>query len=92
MVEKGALEIFKRSIDKRGLKYTQFVGDGYRDTFKIVHEEMEKLYGDRYRVQKKECVGHIQKRMGNVLRTWKKVSEYQTTKLWEKKTVLLKKG
>ena len=64
--------MFKRSIEKRQLKYTQFVGDGDSNTFRIVADEMKKIYGDRYEVQKEECIGHIQKKMGNALRTLKK--------------------
>ena len=69
MEGKGAMNIFSRSIQKRGLKYVTFVGDGDSDTYKIVRDEMAKLYGKRYQVRKEECIGHIQKRMGNALRT-----------------------
>ena len=69
MEGKGAVNIFKRSIKNRGLKYVTFVGDGDSDTFKVVHDEMTRLYGERYQVRKEECIGHIQKRMGNALRT-----------------------
>ncbi len=72
MEGEGALEIFKRSIEKRGLKYTTFVGDGDSDTFKTVSEEISKIYGERYKVTKEECIGHIQKRMGNALRRYVK--------------------
>ena len=41
--EAGAVKIFKRSIQSSGLKYTTFVGD----TFKVVHEEVLKTYGER---------------------------------------------
>ena len=66
---KGAVNIIKRSIKNRGLKYVTFVGDGDSDTFKVVHDEMTRLYGERYQVRKEECIGHIQKHMGNALRT-----------------------
>ena len=36
--------MFKRSIDRRKLKYTQFIGDGDSNTFRIVAEEMNKIY------------------------------------------------
>ena len=42
---KGVLGMFRRSIDKRKLKYTQFIGDGNSNTFRIVAEEMNKIYG-----------------------------------------------
>ncbi len=64
----GASSIFKRSIETRKLKYTTFVGDGDSDTFKVVRECMQSIYGSRYSVEKEECIGHIQKRMGTALR------------------------
>ncbi len=38
MENKGAITIFKRSIEKRGLKYTQFIGDGDSSCFGTVLE------------------------------------------------------
>ena len=80
----GALSIFKRSIDQYKLKYTTFVGDGDSDTFKIVQEGMQEMYGERYKVVKEEC-GHIQKRMGNALRRYLK--DMKGKKLADKKSV-----
>ena len=80
----GALRIFCRSIEKYKLKYTTFVGDGDSDTFKVVKEGVEKKYGPRYHVTKEECIGHVQKRMGNALRrfvkgmTGKRMSDNRT--------------
>ena len=68
----GALKIFERSISERNLKYTTFVGDGDSDTYKVVRDGIAKIYGGRYKVIKEECIGHIQKRMGNALRTYKR--------------------
>ncbi len=81
----GAVKIFKRSIERRGLKYTTFVGDGDSDTFKVVSEEINKTYGDQYKVVKEECIGHIQKRMGNALRTL--VKDTKGKKLSDNKTI-----
>ena len=81
----GAVKIFKRSIASRGLKYTTFVGDGDSDTFKVVHEEVFKTYGERYEIVKEECIGHIQKRMGNALRTLLK--DMKGKKMSDSKTV-----
>ena len=64
----GAVKIFRRSITNRRLKYKTFVGDGDSDTFKVVCEEFDKMYGNRYQRVKEECIGHIQKCMGNDLR------------------------
>ena len=60
-------------------------GAGGSDTFKTVSEEMLKMYGERYKMVKEECIGHIQKRMGNALRTLKK--DYKGRKLSDCKTV-----
>ena len=81
----GAAEIFKRSIKKRGLKYVTFVGDGDSDTFKVVKDEMEKVYGTRYPVKKEECIGHVQKRMGNALRNLLK--DMKGKKMSDNKTI-----
>ena len=68
MESEGAVRIFERSIARRGLKYTTFVGNGDSSTFQAVSQRMKKKYGSRYDVKKEECLGHIQKRMGNALR------------------------
>ena len=62
----GSLVLFKRSVEKNGLRYLSFIGDGDSSTFKTVSEAM--LYGSDIVVEKKECVRHIQKRMGTRLR------------------------
>ncbi len=72
MESKGAIAIFKRSIQERGLKYINFVGDGDSSCFGKVAEELKRVYGDSYIIQKEECVGHIQKRMGSALLQYKK--------------------
>uniref|UniRef100_A0A7M5UK02 Mutator-like transposase domain-containing protein n=1 Tax=Clytia hemisphaerica TaxID=252671 RepID=A0A7M5UK02_9CNID len=72
METSGAKEIFLRSIDKYNLKYTVFVGDGDSSCFGSVKEACEEVYGDGYNLNKEECVGHVQKRMGTRLRTYKK--------------------
>ena len=81
----GAIKIFQRSIANRGLKYTTFVGDGDSDTFKVVCEEIDKLYGKRYKIVKEECIGHIQKRMGNALRALLK--DMKGRKMSDNKTI-----
>ena len=67
----GAVEMFLRSIETRSLRYTTFVGDGDTDCFGNVAEECKKKYGDQYIVNKEECVGHMQKRLGTALRKYK---------------------
>ena len=53
MEKVGATNIFERSVQKHGLYYTSFYGDG------------ENVYGPVKPVTKYECIGHYQKRVGN---------------------------
>lgn len=61
-------EMFGRSMEKYGVKYTRYIGDGDSKTFKGIidfnpyDEEVKKL----------ECVLHVKKRMGTRLRNEKK--------------------
>jgi len=71
MESDGAKEIFTRSIKTRRLKYVTFVGDGDSSSYGIVAKGCEEMYGDGYKVTKEECVGHVQKRMGSRLRSYK---------------------
>ena len=59
----GATTIFGRSMEKHNLRYTHFYGD--RDSKS--YEKVKNLYTDVV-VEKFECVGQIQKRVGNRLR------------------------
>jgi len=81
------LEMFQRSQERYGVRYSNYIGDGDAKTFKaIIHA---KPYGDDFNVTKSECVSHVEKRMGNRLRNLKK-----TAKLGEKgklTDVLIKK-
>ncbi|KYN11794.1 hypothetical protein ALC57_16049 [Trachymyrmex cornetzi] len=63
-------ELFSRSVEKHGVMYINYVGDG--DTKTYTGLVNAKLYGDEIEIIKKECVGHIQKRMGTRLRECKK--------------------
>ena len=64
MEKEGAISIFRRSIERRGLQYVEFVGDGDSSCFANVKEAM----ADIYKAEKEECVGHIHKRIGTALR------------------------
>jgi hypothetical protein len=70
MEVQGALAIFHRSMETRGLRYLQYLGDGDSKGFMKVNES--KPYGSEHLVEKLECVGHVQKRMGSRLRKLKK--------------------
>ncbi|KYN50315.1 hypothetical protein ALC62_11488 [Cyphomyrmex costatus] len=66
MEASSILEMFLRSLKKYGLRYTSYIGDGDSKTFtKVVNS---KPYGEDVVITKKECVGHVQKRMGTRLR------------------------
>ena len=62
----GAVTIFKRSLDKNNLRYVSYNGDGDTSYFNEVNNS--KPYGD-FEIIKKECVGHVQKRLGTRLKT-----------------------
>ena len=67
--------IFSRSIETRRLGYTDYYGDGDSKHFVSVQNiDAPKV------VSKKECIGHVQKRVGTRLRKLKK-TEKDLTKL-----------
>ena len=66
----SVLEMFSRSIEKFGVMYSNYIGDGDSKTFfDILNSDP---YGDKCTVIKNECVGHVQKRMGTRLRNKRK--------------------
>ena len=70
MEAKGAELIFNRSIKKHHIVYNGYLGDGDSKGF----EKVKNIYPDEP-VTKYECVGHVQKRVGNRLRKLKKMSK-----------------
>ncbi|GFY17958.1 uncharacterized protein TNCV_3384511 [Trichonephila clavipes] len=79
----GMLRIFNRSEKLPNLKYSNYIGDDDTKTFNALSEN--KPYGDDHLIQKIECVGHVQKRMGTRLRKLKLV--YSKKKLSDGKTI-----
>ena len=63
----GAVELFRRSIRKYGLRYKTFIGDGDSKSYNSVVKSAP--YGPIFITEKEECTGHIQKRMGTRLRS-----------------------
>ena len=63
----GAVEIFRRSVEKYGLIYNEYLGDGDTSSF---HEVVKSNPYEKHDVvpEKLECVGHVQKRLGTRLR------------------------
>ena len=52
-----------RSVEQLNLRFINFIGDGDSNTYYEVVKANP--YGDRYPVNKGECLGHIQKRVGS---------------------------
>lgn len=81
--------MFQRSFEKNGLRYSNYIGDGDSKTYSGVINA--KPYDDDFIINKKECVGHVQKRMGKRLRDLvnKTVEEKKTKtgKTIQKKTL-----
>ena len=63
----GAKRIFERSVAKNNLRYVEFYGDGDSKSFSTI----ENVYPEK-KVIKRECIGHVQKRVGTRLRKLKK--------------------
>ena len=66
----GAVDLWGRSSEHRQLFYTTFIGDGDCKGHHAVVEGMP--YGAECPVEKEECGGHMQKRIGGRLREPKK--------------------
>ena len=62
----AVIEMFCRSEEKYGVKISNYIGDGDSKTYGNLVEA--KPYGENFTIHKKECVGHVQKRMGKCLR------------------------
>lgn len=56
---------FKRSVEKFGVQYRNYIGDGDSKTYSGILKAVP--YGDK-KVMKKECIRHVQKRMGTRIR------------------------
>lgn len=63
MESEGALTIFKQSKELYGIQYAKYLGGGDSKALKTVTEAQ--LYD--LKIEKLECTGHIQKRMGKAL-------------------------
>ncbi|CAH4001251.1 unnamed protein product [Pieris brassicae] len=73
------IEMFKRSIVKHGLRFVNYIGDGDSKTYSGLLKAQP--YGEDFVINKKECVGHVQKRMGTRLRELvKKTTEEKIVK------------
>ena len=62
----GALKVVKRALDKSNLRYVSCIGDPYISSFNEVNNS--KPYND-FKIIRKECAGHVQKRLSAKLKT-----------------------
>lgn len=70
MEPEGALRIVPRSMADHKLIYSEYYGDGDSKSYNLVKDSLYQIYD--IVIQKKECVGHVQKRLGTALRKLKK--------------------
>ena len=70
MEPERAIRIFGRSIEKRGVRYMKFYGDGDNKAFSTVQHRC----GEE-KVEKQECIWHYLKRVGCRLRKLKKMEK-----------------
>lgn len=80
----GTLALFQRSLGYN-LRYKYLVSDGDSKTFSLLTQE--KVYGSdpEDQVEKLDCVGHVQKRLGTALRNLK--VQHRGQKLSDGKTI-----
>ena len=78
----GIVELFKRSLQYR-LRYTSYISDGDTKSFSILSAEQP--YGNDHKIEKLDCIGHVQKRLGTALRNLKTI--YRGQKLSDGKTI-----
>ena len=72
--------MFERSPKQNGVRCTIHRGDGDSNAFKTVADSMP--YGENILIERLECIGHVQKRMGARLPKLR-----DTTKQTERKTL-----
>ena len=74
MEAEGATVLWSRSIQQHNLRYRWMVSDGDSKAFNAV----ENMY-DGCKVEKLDCVGHVQKRMGKHLMNLKATTKGKLT-------------
>ena len=60
MEKVGVMKMYERPVEEKKLYYTSFYGDGESKSYTAVKD----FYGPSKPVQKFECIGHYQKRIG----------------------------
>lgn len=69
MEVEGVTKMFARSQENYGIRYKNYLGDGDCKGFETVCAQQP--YGPDFKIEKLECLGHVQKRMGKRLRNYK---------------------
>ena len=69
MEVEGMKQIFNYNIKKHNVRYINYITDGDTKIYKAIVDDQP--YGSGVKVEKRECVGHVQKRMGTQLRKLK---------------------
>ena len=78
----GTLQMFQRSL-QYNLRYTHLISDGDSKTFSLLTSLQP--FGQEHPIQKLDCVGHVQKRLGTALTNLKVM--YRGRKLDDGKTI-----
>ncbi|KYN18740.1 hypothetical protein ALC57_05402 [Trachymyrmex cornetzi] len=73
------VEIFRRSVERFAVKYTNYIGDGDSKTYSAIVNAAP--YGNSININKKKCVRHVQKRIDSRLRALKNKSLVGRNKL-----------
>ena len=50
MEKEAAIELFLSSVEKRGLKYTNYIGDGDSSSYGMVAQVLKEKYSDQWSV------------------------------------------
>ena len=69
MEPSGTLELFQRSL-QHGMRYKYLISDGDSKSHNMLLQQQP--YGAAHTVEKRDCISHIQKRMGTALRELKR--------------------
>lgn len=75
--------MFRQSLPRYNIRYKYYLGDGDSQSNRAVVSAQP--YGPEFTVEKLECVGHVQKRMGSRLRKLK--TQFGKRKLSDDKTI-----
>jgi len=69
MEAEGAQILFARSVQKHNMRYMKYIGDGDSAAYVTVRDSRPYGEGEENEIEKLDCCGHVQKRMGTHLRT-----------------------